>query len=200
MKANFFNSIFLYLFICLNLYMIGSVKNGYRSLSISNLETIKELFHSNSIPQIKKPSPERLYTELETRSDSITILKHSTSTLLKNYSQVTNNLTQKIDCYYQDKRIIRVENRTYFKTDVISFRIFDFDPSNKCIICAIKNKNSYEIDYYLSRDNFLSESNWKSLPQIIDDEYKKELIPTLKTALDSTMAHFPEFKYSFDWK
>ena len=78
--------------------------------------------------------------------------------------------------------------------------IFYFDNNNNCISNTIWNiKRGVSFTYAIYWGKMVKyDVNYKRIE--IEPEQRQQIINSTKASLDSLMHHFPEFKYSFDWK
>jgi len=149
----------------------------------------------------KKPTSQQIYSEIETMLAITAKLKYDPSTLIKHYNHKLGNNLMEISCYFSENRLIRIENRIFNeKEENISFMNFDFDDKNNCISNAIKKDSENESRIYAYINNYVIEYDSKLMPIVLDSSKKQQIIQLTKVSLDSTMQHFPEFKYSFNWK
>ena len=142
-----------------------------------------------------------LYSIGETRRDSSSRLYGDPSTPKKVFSEKSGDNIREITIKYQNSRIIAVVDRiTDNQNRMINNTVFNFDKKNECISTDYWNINkpmTYTFDMY-----------WGSLikydvnydPIEMTSSEKQKIIQTTKASLDSVMLHFPEFKYSFNWK
>ena len=169
-------------------------------IKIPSSEKLILIQRKDSISKEIIPSSAQLYSEIENLQDSNINLKRDISTKSKKYIQQMGNIKNEIVCYYQNDKLILIESKSFNEIRKnISFKIFDFTENNKCIIVSIKNEGENECCYYF-KNKYIAEYTMNLNPIILDNSKKLKIISIVKTALDSTMAHFPEFKYSFDWK
>lgn len=173
------------------------------SLKSSNFKMSEITSTKDSVIPEKKPTYQDIYSGDWKRSEIIGNLKHDPSTNKKDYNYKLKNDGNEVRIsYYSVKdRIIRIEKRTYDKTDnELSFSMFDFDENNLCISNTQWNnveKMSYTYSMYW--DSLIKyDVNCKQIE--LDASQKQQIIQSTKASLDSIMTHFPEFKYSFNWK
>ena len=151
----------------------------------------------------KKPTYQQLYSESEKRFEITGNLKHDSITKKKdyNYKLGVDGNEARITVYYISDRIVRIEKRIYdMDNNELGFSMFDFNENNACFSNTQwnnKEKMSYTNAMY-----------WETLIRFdvhckiidIDGSQKQQIIQLAKASLDSIMTHFPEFKYSFNWK
>ena len=142
-------------------------------IKIPSSEKLILIQRKDSISKEIIPSSAQLYSEIENLQDSNINLKRDISTKSKKYIQQMGNIKNEIVCYYQNDKLI--------------------------LIVSIKNEGENECCYYF-KNKYIAEYTMNLNPIILDNSKKLKIISIVKTALDSTMAHLPEFKYSFDWK
>ena len=151
--------------------------------------------------KIQNLSHEELYSKGEIIREFFAKTSSNPSTKNKIYSEKKNNKETSINLYYQTKRVYVIVHRIVNTTgDMLFNKVFYFDYDNNCIYCSEwtdKTKMTYTNAMY-----------WESLVRFdadynrieIDPAQKKQIIQSTKLSLDSLMQHFPEFKYSLNWK
>lgn len=155
---------------------------------------------NDSLISKEKPTYQKLYTESERRFGEIGKLKYNPSTKKKIYNYVLKSDSIKITLYHINERIATIEKRIYNKNKQLEFYIYDFNENNDCFSCSQWNcteKMTYTNAIYW--DTFIRfDVDCKIID--IDSSQKKKIIQSTQASLDSIMQHFPEFKYSFNWK
>jgi hypothetical protein len=151
----------------------------------------------------KKPTYQDIYSEDEKRSEVIGNLKHDPSTNKKdyNYKLGEDGNETRISLYSVKDRLVTIEKRVYDKNNnELGYSMFDFNENNVCL-------SNTQRDYKESM-SYTNAMYWNTLIRfdvhckIIDigSSQKQQIIQSAKASLDSIMQHFPEFKYSFNWK
>lgn len=164
------------------------------------LKEVQFFLIRDSVYPEEKPTSQQLYSEIERMLSVTANLKHDEATLVKNLKLKLGDNKNEISCYYSKNRLIRIENRVFNnKNDVESFRMFDFDENNNCFSNSIKDKDE-ESRIYAFISNYMIEYDSKLVPIILDSCQKQQIIQSARASLDSIMKHFPEFKYSMNWK
>jgi hypothetical protein len=107
----------------------------------------------------------------------------------------------RITLYYISDRIVRIEKRIYDKdNNQLGYTMFDFNENNTCFSNTQRD--------YKEKMSYTNAMYWDSLIRFdvnckiidINASQKQQIIESTKASLDSIMQHFPEFKYSFNWK
>ena len=186
------------------IYYIGEKNGNSKIIKYLNSNDPKTNLNSivvDSIIQKNKPTSQELYSEVEKLLGTSTHLKFDSLTRNKNYTVKIGDEISEILCYYTKFRLVRIENRVYNKKmNVLSFRIFDFDDKNCCITYSKKDVGEKGSRIYAVIYNQIIEYNSSLEPFILNTLQKQMVIQSAKSSLDSTMVHFPEFKYSLNWK
>lgn len=165
-------------------------------------KTVREVSSDEKSNNIgDKPSTAQLYSEIETRRDISDKLSSDPSTMQKVYTEKVSDNESEFIVRYQQKRIISILNRIYNKeNEKIALKLFYFKEDNSCDWYTIMGKGDKYSHEYTFLNGSIVESNYKMTPIVIEDSQKQHIIQSAKAALDSIMKHFPEFKYSFNWK
>jgi len=159
------------------------------------------LFIRNPIKKSKYLTHNEIYSEGETIRAFYAKVASDASTKTKSWDEKSNDNEVTIKLYYQQNRLYTIVYRVFnSKKEKILNRIFDFDEQNSCISNTERN-----INYPISYTNTMY---WDSLVRFdadynrieINPEQKQQIIQSTKLSLDSLMTHFPEFKYSLNWK
>lgn len=194
--------VYMVLFVSCN---SGSKKanNNLASVPIDQNTKTELIISKDSIVPEKKPTYQEIYSEEWNRDEIKAKLKFDLSTKKKNFNFKTNNNVNevRIELYHVNDRIVTVEKRIFDKgNDQLSYSIFDFDENNKC-------QSNTQRDYKEDR-SYIYAMFWDSLVKYdvncnkieLNSTQKQQVIQSAKASLDSIMQHFPEFKYSFNWK
>lgn len=155
----------------------------------------------NSKIKIQNLSHEELYSKGEDIRGFFAKTSSNPPTKNKIYSEKLNHNETSINLYYQNSRVYVIVHRIVNTIgDMLFNKVFYFDDHNNCISCSEwsdKTKMTYTNAMY-----------WDSLVRFdvdynrieIDPAQKQQIIQSSKLSLDSLMRHFPEFKYSLNWK
>jgi hypothetical protein len=173
-------------------------KDKYEKIEkIIPADVIERLRMSNG----KISQQEEFYVIGENWNELLGKLKLDSSTSVKNHSyKIDNNgIEARIELYYQKAQIVRVEKRIYNETEELSFSMFDFY-ENECLCNTIWNKQDKMSYSYSMLLGALAKYDVNYNPIEMSDLEKRQVIESTKVSLDSIMHHFPEFKYSFNWK
>ena len=145
----------------------------------------------------------KLFLESEKRFKIAGNFKNDPNTkkAIFNYTQGSDSNEARITLYHIGDRIVRIEKRIYdLGNTQLSYSMFDFNVDNSCYSNTQRNKKdkmSYINAMYWDTINRF-DTDYK--PIKIDVTQKQQIIESTKAELDSIMQHFPEFKYSFNWK
>jgi len=163
----------------------------------------KEELKGNSKSTINNPnlSFDELYSKGEEIRGFYSKMASDPKTKTKLYDEIVNGNKVTLQLYYQKNRmyslVYRILNE---KNEKIFNCVFDFDEHNNCIANTEKlKKNSM---------SYTNAMYWDSLVRLdvgynrinITEDQKQKIIQSTKLSLDSLMRHFPEFKYSINWK
>lgn len=170
--------------------------------SKNDVQTIKGIsLNDNQKGVWEKLTHDQLYSEGETRREISTMLVADSLTMKKVYSERVGDDEGSITLYYQQNRIICLVYRTLnAKDEKIANLVFYFDEKNDCISNSKWNKKepmTYTYDMYWG-SLIKYDVNYNKIE--MDSSQKQQIIQSAKSSLDSIMQHFPEFKYSFNWK
>jgi hypothetical protein len=151
------------------------------------------------------PTSDQLYTLVENISERKAKLMMDSTTSIKEFSDTIGSRVNRIFCYFQKDRLIAVQNRIRIidlenKSKEISCMLFAFDENNCCFENLRQDNKNDTPRYFTYYKNKIVVSGSMINPHFIDSTQKQEIINRAKASLDSTMQHFPEFKYSFNWK
>ena len=182
---------------------IQSITNKPENINIEAqpIQLKKDSSEENSKTEVNKLTHDQLYAIGETRRDSSARLYSDPSTLKKVYSEVIDEDTSIMTLRYKQNRIISVVKRIINKYNVKLYNtVFCFRKDNECISVDYWNsveKNTYTYDMFWGT-LIKYDGNYNKID--IDVSQKLQIIKSTKVSLDSIMQHFPEFKYSFNWK
>jgi len=166
--------------------------------------TKTELINSkDSIVPESKPTHQEIYSEEWKRDEIKAKLKYDISTKKKNFNFKLNDNEDevRIELYHVKDRIVTIEERIFDKdNDQLKLDVFDFTEDNDCTSSTHWNKKEQmSYIYSMYRDSLIKyDVNCKQIE--LDASQKQQIIQSTKASLDSIMQHFPEFKYSFNWK
>lgn len=194
--------IYMVLFVSCN----SGLKKANNNISSDPIDenTKTELINSkDSIVPESEPTNQEIYSEEWKRDEIKAKLKYDPSTKKKNFNfKLNDNEGEvRIELYHVKDRIVTVEERIFDKdNDQLKLDVFDFTEDNDCISSTHWNKKE-QMSYIYSM-------YWDSLIKYdvncnqfeLDVSRKQQIIESAKASLDSIMLHFPEFKYSFNWK
>jgi hypothetical protein len=170
--------------------------------SKEDIQTIKGISSDDKLNNVgTKLTHDQLYSEGETRREVSTRLGAAPSTMKKLYSERLGNDSLSIKLSYQKNRIIAVVYRiTNSRDENIAYSVFYFDENNICITNTKRNKGEHmSYDYAMYYGSLIKcDVNYNQIE--IDSLQRQQIIQSAKSSLDSIMQHFPEFKYSFNWK
>lgn len=177
--------------------------NGAKVESSKNdVQTINGISHNDKPNSIReKLTHEKLYSEGETIRDTITKLETDSSTMKRFCTEKVGEDETKITIYYQPNRIISIVNRVNnTKNEMIANSVFYFDEKSNCISNSEWNKKEpMEYTNAMYWDSLIRfDVNYNKIE--LNSSQKQQIIQSTKASLDSIMQHFPEFKYSFNWK
>lgn len=183
----------------------GSTKADKNAVSDSiNDRTKTELIISkdSTLPE-SKPTHQEIYSEEWKRDETMAKLKFDPSTKIKNFNYKLNDngYEVRIELYYINDRIVTVEKRIFDKdNDQLTLTAFDFVKDNECnSMTQWKKEDRMSYIYSMYGDSLIKydvNGNKMSLNSL----QKQKFIQSAKATLDSTMQHFQEFKYTFNWK
>lgn len=77
---------------------------------------------------------------------------------------------------------------------------YSFENDNNCCMFTVKEKGNADSQEYLSWNGLVINSNSSLQSSIIDKSTMQPILVSAKATLTTIMAHFPEFKYSFNWE
>lgn len=161
------------------------------------------IFSKDSIVPESKPTHQEIYSEEWKRDEIKAKLKFDPSTKIKyfNFKINENENEVRIELYHVRDRIVTVEKRIFDKdNEQLSFSMFDFDENNKCLSNTQRDyKEDRSYIYAPYRDSLIKYDVYCNKIDI-NTSQKQQIIQSVKASLDSIMQHFPEFKYSFNWK
>lgn len=169
----------------------------------SDIKIEQSVSGKDSVIFEKKHTYQQLYSESEKRFEITGNLKHDSVTKKKdyNYKLGVDGNEARITLYYINNRIVTIENRKFDKNNnQLGYNMFDFDESNVCLSNTQRD--------YKEKMSYTNAMYWDTLIRFdihckiidIDSSQKQQIIQLAKASLDSIMTHFPEFKYSFNWK
>jgi len=189
------NSIFIF---CLLLF--GSFNNPY----IQSINENNGRLEKHSIDN-KKNKPindyQQLYSKIEYRRDSTLNLLKDSLTLIKYHIDNLGSNERKIIFYYQQERIVAIVQRIYNNmNEILAYKVFYFEGNNNCDWYTTRNNKDLGSHTYSYLNGNIVESDFKISPIILENPQKQNIIHSSKASLDSIMQHFPEFKYSMNWK
>ena len=142
-----------------------------------------------------------LYSEIENRRNITLSQLEDSLTIIKYFNEKISENQHKILFYYQKERIIAIISRMYNnKDEVIAYEVFYFKENNDCDWYTIRGINDEESKTYTFLEGLVVCSDASLTPIIIKESKKRQIIQLVKTSIDSTMRHFPEFKYSLNWE
>ena len=155
---------------------------------------------SNQDINIDSLIKEQLYSVGEINRGVFAKLSSDSSTIEKLYTERLGKDSLCIKLYHQKARIIAVVYRIInSENEKIYNNAFYFDENNHCIANTIKDKDEITYDYLMYWGSLVKcDGNYNRMN--IDSFQKQQIIESTKASLDSIMQHFPEFKYSFNWK
>ena len=151
--------------------------------------------------RINDLSHEELYLKGEEIRGFFAKTSSNPPTKNKIYSEKMNHIETSINLYYQNNRVYVIVHRIVNTVgDKLFNKVFYFDYDNNCISCSEWT--------YKSKMTYTNAMYWDSLVRFdvdynrieIDPALKQQIIQSTKLSLDSLMQHFPEFKYSLNWK
>jgi len=129
--------------------------------------------------------------------------KYDKSTNQKSISLKNENTTvnEVITLYYQNNQLIQLSKRLIGgNNNVLKLDVFNFDENIDCFSryqWTLENKYSfYDVIYNGLVIRYDMNNKYFALSSI----QKQELIQSAQSSLESLMRHFPEFKYSINWK
>ena len=188
------NSIILSTFLVICSFL-GAITTDTKNLDYNCIST------SDTIRSLNSKSRDKLNFEIEKRRNYTLKLIDESTTTVTNIEEAVNNYHRKIILYFRSDKLIALVNRTFDQGGkIVAYKVFYFTKENKCDWYTIrKNPDTFPKTYTLLND-LIVESDVNSTPIILENPFKKEIIRSAKLSLDSAMLHFPEFKYSFDWK
>ena len=156
---------------------------------------------SKTIKKSKDLTHDEIYAEGETIRAIYAKVAADPSTSNKLYTEKLHGNEITVKLYHQQNRIYSIVYRVFnSKNEKTLNRVFDFDEQNNCI-----SNTERKINDPMSYTNAMY---WDSLVRFdadynridIDPAEKRQIIQSTKLSIDSLMRHFPEFKYSLNWK
>jgi hypothetical protein len=142
-----------------------------------------------------------LYSEIENRRNLTLSQLEDSLTVIKYFNEKISENQRKIQFYYQKNRIIAIVSRMYnTKDEVIAYEVFYFKENNDCDWYTFRGINEEGSKTYAFLKGLVVCSDASLTPIIMKESKKMKIIQLVKTSIDSTMLHFPEFKYSLNWK
>jgi hypothetical protein len=171
-------------------------------LLAGNLQSYGQVPPAPPTPEME-PTSEDLYNLDSKMAEKLTALKYDPSTKHTKISYAIDNTgsTAKLTLYYQNNRLVRLENYTYDQNNQqVSYSLFDFNERNGCVYVKQWNKNDYK-KYTLTLSEYgliYFSDNMKLIK--LDPSQMQKLIQETKDSLNIMMGHFKGFKYTFEIK
>jgi hypothetical protein len=195
-----------YAFFCIIINCNTWIKELNESLAIEHLKRTDNKMEirvsvKDSVVQGKRPTYQEIYSESEKRRKISAEMGADPSTIVKEYNENLDSCKRKLMIYYQQKRIISIVNRiSNERNDILANEVFTFDENNNCISNAQRDyKEDRSYIYAMYWDSLIKFDVYCKLIDLTPSQ-KQQIIKSVKASLDSIMQHFPEFKYSFNWK
>ncbi len=181
--------------------------NPNTELQIDKYEKIEKILPADVIERLraskgKMSQQEEFYVIGENWDEILGKLKFDPSTCVENYSYKidSNGNEARIELYHQKTQIVRVEKRIFdSNNEQLSYSMFDFY-ENECLSNTTRNKKDQMSYTYSMLLGALIKFDVDYNPIDMSDIQKRQAIESAKASLDSIMQHFPEFKYSINWK
>jgi hypothetical protein len=155
---------------------------------------------AKALPIYAQDSLSAIYAVCTNKIDTYFLRKKGNNAQEKNIIHVNGLLRDSISLFVDGKKIFSLEKRTLQNNQVLSHDIFIFGDNNDCIGRSTHKKewnNSFQDAIY---NDTIVRSDIKEKIILINRLEKQQIIQSAKASLDSMMQHFPEFKYSFNWK
>ncbi len=143
----------------------------------------------------------QLYSASETRIGIFSKMASEPATMKKKYSELIGKDSLTITIYYRKNRIITVVYRIINSmNEKIKNLVFYFDEKNNCISYSKREKKDLSmIITAMFGDSLIRfDANYDKFD--LNNSQKQQVIQSTKITLDSIMIHFPDFKYSMNWK
>ena len=175
-------------------------ENGKKGSSQDNLFMHKKL-GIGGIPNISEDNLQSLYSEIEKRRDLTLSQIDDPFTSILNYDEKLGLNRRKVLVYHQQSKLIAIVNRVYGPEDkIIAYKVFYFEKSNHCDWYTIRETDDLKSSTYTYLNGPVVKSDDTLTPLMIEESQKQWISKSAKLSLDSLMRHFPEFKYSLNWK
>lgn len=166
-------------------------------------DVLKNEISKDSTVSEGKPTHQDLYSSEWKRNEIKAKLKFDPSTKKDtfNFKLENNKGDVQIELYHVNDRIITVEKRIFARgNDQLRLEVFDFTVDNACIsMTRWKKEDRMSYIYSLYGDSLIKYDVNCYLMEL-NSPQRQKLIQSAKASLDSTMHHFPKFKYSFKWR
>jgi hypothetical protein len=175
---------------------------GIKQISKTDITQAQSISRIESEGLQKRPTYQEIYSKSGQINKIIGEQKHDPSTKKESYISTLNVKGDevRIELYHINNRIVTVENRIYNKDKQLNYSMFYFDEKN---VCFSNTKRDYKEDrsyiYAMYWDTLIKFDVYCKLIDLPPSQ-KQEIIKSAKASLDSIMQHFPEFKYSINWK
>jgi hypothetical protein len=180
-----------------------NINQAVKSINKTEVKEVQFVAIKDSLVSQTRPTYQELYRKSEQINEAIGKLKYDPSTRKKEIiSKLNDNGDEgRIELYHLNDRIITIEERNYDKSNKqINGSSYDFDEKNACFSnCQWITKDKMSYYYAMYWDTLIKFDVYCKLIDLTPSQ-KQEIIKSTKASLDSIMRHFPEFKYSYNWK
>jgi len=149
----------------------------------------------------EKPLPKDILAIIENIRDIGLQQISDTASLIKNYNEKIGNNRIEINLYFNQKQILTIVYRIYnTEGKRIFHRVYYFDHNGSCNLYSLLENIKIGERTFVYWTGFLLVTDSYYDSKVVEGDEKRKIIDTAKSSLDSIMMHFPEFKYSLDWK
>ena len=149
----------------------------------------------------EKPTPGKILAIIENIRDIGLQQISDSATLIKNYSEKIGNNRMEINFYFKQNQIMTIVYRIYnTEGKRIFHKVYYFDNNGSCNLYSLLENIKIGERTFVHWMGFLLVTDSYYDSKVVEGDEKRKIIETAKSSLDSIMQHFPDFRYSLNWK